>query len=97
MSDFNAFLEAMQREAARLRSALEKAVNPDALEYYVIEMPLTLDGRGPATFGRNAHEMSYEVWDRTHTSHHHCRELSEAVRVAAKLNAAALAQETGNE
>lgn len=31
--------------------------------YYVIEMPVTSDGQGPATVGVDAASMTYEVWD----------------------------------
>ena len=32
--------------------------------YYPIEMPLTEDNFGPATVGKDADKISYEVWDR---------------------------------
>jgi hypothetical protein len=48
------------QEAARvLADMVEKREWP----CYPIEMPLTYEGKGPATLGVDATDMSYEVWD----------------------------------
>ena len=56
--------------------------------YYPIEMPLTKDGRGPATIGKDAAKMTYQVWDQFCDSHGDFEFLSDAIRHAQKLNAA---------
>ncbi len=48
------------QEAARV---LANMVENRKWPCYPIEMPLTRDGRGPATLGVDASTMSYEVWD----------------------------------
>lgn len=34
--------------------------------FYPIEIPLTSEGMGPATIGKDADKIVYEVWDRFH-------------------------------
>jgi len=54
--------------------------------YFVVEMPLSADGEGPATIGEDAASMTYEIWDvclNTISSHDL---LSDAIRACEKLN-----------
>lgn len=48
------------QEAARV---LLDVVEQRAWTHYPIEMPITVDGLGPATIGKDAHCMTYEVWE----------------------------------
>jgi hypothetical protein len=43
--------------------AAAKVLCATELPYYVVEMPLTESGNGPATIGFDAAKMTYEVWD----------------------------------
>lgn len=57
-------------------------------DYYPIEMPLTADGKGPATVGVDAARIAYEVWDRDLLSHASYDNLPDAINEAMRLNAA---------
>ena len=57
-------------------------------DYYPIEMPLTADGKGPATVGVDAARIAYEVWDRDLSSHASYDNLPDAINEAMRLNAA---------
>lgn len=76
---------------ARILSAIE-AVDPVTFcdvrkwEFYPIEMPVTSDSRGPATVGKDAVRIEYEVWDRTYTSYGSHDNLPDAINQAMFLN-----------
>lgn len=78
-------------------AALEQAGEPVADFYYPIEMPLTADGQGPATVGKDAASMTYEVWDQFCDSHGRFDRLSDAIRRARQLNALPTLQRLGQE
>ncbi|MGH1412114.1 MAG: hypothetical protein ACRBB0_01380 [Pelagimonas sp.] len=44
-----------------LKTLLAK-VEAGEMPYYVMEMPLTSDGNGPAVVGKGASKMTYEIW-----------------------------------
>ena len=64
-------------------------LDPDVRKwfYYPIEMPLSADDQGPATIGKDAAKISYEVWDQmlvgTHASFDN---LPDAINEAIRLN-----------
>lgn len=51
-----------------------------------IVMPLAGDGTGPATIGKDATKLTYEVWDRNCKCHGSYENLLEAVEHALKLS-----------
>ena len=57
--------------------------------FFVIEMPLTKDGDGPATVGEDADKITYEVWDHlcnTYSSHVYLPSaINEALRLTKEL------------
>ena len=53
--------------------------------YYPIEMPMTADGKGPATVGKDAVKISYEVWDRLYNPHASFDNLPDAINEAMRL------------
>ncbi|WP_394436728.1 hypothetical protein ACGGKE_07790 [Sphingobium naphthae] len=55
--------------------------------YYVIDMPLNAEGLGPATIGKDAVKMTYQVWDQYCDTHGEFDLLSNAIRHAQQLNA----------
>lgn len=54
--------------------------------YYPIEMPLTEDGQGPATVGKDAARITYEVWDVLLNTHGSFDNLPDAINEAMRLN-----------
>jgi hypothetical protein len=50
--------------------------------FFVIPMPVTKDGKGPATVGIDAVAIEYEVWDQTLTSHSSHDSLPDAINDA---------------
>jgi hypothetical protein len=54
--------------------------------HYVVPMPVTADGCGPAVIGRDAHRMVYEVWDRENVTHSSHDNLSDAINAALCYN-----------
>jgi len=54
-----AAIAAMQPSVAQAAKVLSQAELPS----YVVEMPITASGNGPATVGFDAARMTYEVWD----------------------------------
>jgi hypothetical protein len=54
--------------------------------HYLIEMPLSKDGQGPATVGVDAASISYEVWDQSLNSHASFDNLQDAINEAMRLN-----------
>ena len=89
-------LHVMENHAAIL-ATLERAGEPVADFYYPIEMPLNADGQGPATVGKDAASMTYEVWDQFCDSHGRFDRLSDAIRRARQLNALPTLQRLGQE
>lgn len=55
--------------------------------YYPIEMPLNEEGNGPATIGKDAATMTYQVWDKFCDSHGSFEHLADAIRESKRLNA----------
>ena len=53
--------------------------------FYPIEMPLTGDGKGPATVGIDAAEITYEVWDAFCNSYGSHKYLPDAINQAMAL------------
>lgn len=54
--------------------------------YYPIIIPLDADGLGPATIGKDAVKISFEVWDQHCTSHAFFNNLPDAINEAIRLN-----------
>ena len=54
-----AAIAAMQPSVAQAAKVLSQSELPS----YVVEMPITASGNGPATVGFDAARMTYEVWD----------------------------------
>ena len=54
--------------------------------YFPIEMPLTAAGKGPAKLGKNAVQMTYEVWDKLLNTHGSHDNLPDAINHAMRLN-----------
>jgi hypothetical protein len=65
--------------------------------FYPIEMPLNKFQMGPATVGIDAATITYEVWDRDHTSHGSFDNLPDAINAAMRLSRAALQEKGGAE
>lgn len=65
--------------------------------YYPIEMPVTDDGKGPATVGKDAVKITYEVWDRLYNSHGSFDNLPDAINEAMRLSALPPAPATGDD
>jgi len=61
-------------------------LDPRKWPYFVIEMPLTEEGLGPADIPE-AHSLTVEVWDRVCTSHGTFGTISQALTEALRLNA----------
>jgi len=61
-------------------------LQPASWPYYIIEMPLTKDGHGPAEYP-DVHEMTFEVWDRICGSHGSFSSVHKALVKALALNA----------
>lgn len=82
---------AIRAKASEIIAALPKAgeVVNDVRKWfhYPIEMPLTADGQGPATIGKDAAKMTYEVWDQHTDSHGSFEILPDAINEAMRLNA----------
>lgn len=55
--------------------------------YYPIEMPVTAAGVGPATVGKDAARITYEVWDVLLNTHGAFETLPDAINEAMRLNA----------
>ena len=55
--------------------------------HYPIEMPVTAEGEGPATVGRDAARVTYEVWDVLLNTHAAFNNLPDAINEAMRLNA----------
>lgn len=55
--------------------------------HYPIIMPITEDGKGPATIGTDAHSVTFEVWDQLYNSHASFDNLPDAINEAMRLNA----------
>ena len=53
--------------------------------FYPIVMPTTKDGRGPATVGKDADKIEYEVWDSLLNSHGSYEYLPDAINEAMRL------------
>lgn len=69
--------------------ALEKATAPSRKWfYYPIVMPLNKDGYGPATIGKDAVKIVFEVWDQACTSYGSFDFLPDAIDKAIELNIA---------
>ena len=67
----------------------ERGVSTDCRKwfYYPIEMPLTVEGNGPAILGRDSiNKITYEVWDRELNSHASFDNLPDAINEAMRLN-----------
>lgn len=56
--------------------------------YFPIEMPVTAEGNGPASIGKDAVKMTYEVWDQELTTHGSHDYLPDAINQANTMNAA---------
>jgi hypothetical protein len=54
--------------------------------FFPIEMPLSIDGQGPATVGVDAHQITYEVWDAELNTHGSFDNLPDAINKAIELN-----------
>lgn len=54
--------------------------------YFVVPMPLTKSGFGPAEIGRDADLIRYEVWDQFCNSYGQYEYIPDAVNEAIKLN-----------
>jgi hypothetical protein len=54
--------------------------------YYPIIMPITADGKGPATVGADAVEIVFEVWDQLYNTHASFDNLPDAINEAMRLN-----------
>lgn len=72
------------------------AILPDSVRqwpFYVVPMPFTAEGKGPATIGKDAASIQYEVWDAVSflsvSSHEH---LPDAINESIRLSIAALNQ-----
>jgi hypothetical protein len=61
--------------------------------FYVIEIPLNIEGQGPATVGFDAVDMTYEVWDHFCNSYGSHPYLPDAINQALKLTKELLADE----
>lgn len=53
--------------------------------FYPIQMPVTKDGKGPATIGEDAAELTYEVWDIFYNSYGSHEYLPDAINQAMQL------------
>lgn len=53
--------------------------------FFAIEMPLTEDKTGPASIGKDAAEMTYEVWDQFCNSYGSHKYLPDAINQALQL------------
>ncbi|HEX7856258.1 MAG TPA: hypothetical protein VF503_21490 [Sphingobium sp.] len=63
------------------------AANVRYWPYYPIEMPITAEGFGPASIGKDAAKLTYEVWDQTCLSHGSFNLLPDAINEAMRLSA----------
>ena len=54
--------------------------------YYPIQMPVTDDGKGPATVGVDAARIEYEVWDWEFNTHASFDNLPDAINEAIRLS-----------
>ena len=54
--------------------------------HYPIEMPVNYEGQGPATVGKDAVSITYEVWDVLLNSHSSFTNLPDAINEAIRLN-----------
>jgi len=76
---------------ARILSAIE-AVDPATFcdvrkwEFFPVPMPITSDGKGPATIGKDAVRIEYEVWDSLFVTHASHDNLPDAINEAMFLN-----------
>ena len=80
-------IEELEADNARLRLALNKSTDVRKWFYYPIEMPVTEDGKGPATVGEDAAHIYYEVWDVLLNTHATFGNLPDAINEAMRLNA----------
>jgi len=69
-------------------AAIEAAADCRKWFHYPMPMPVTAEGRGPATVGVDAVEITYEVWDELICSHASFDNLPDAINEAMRLNAA---------
>ena len=77
-----------------LRSGIEAENDVRNWWHYPIQMPVNESGEGPATVGKDAVLVKYEVWDRLYNTHAIFDNLPDAINKAMELNAA-LAQKGG--
>lgn len=54
--------------------------------HYPIMMPITADGKGPATVSVDATEIVFEVWDQLYNTHASFDNLPDAINEAMRLN-----------
>lgn len=55
--------------------------------HYPIEMPITADGKGPATVGVDAVAITYEVWDVLFNTYASYDNMPDAINESMRLNA----------
>lgn len=71
------------------------ALNCRTWPFYVIEMPLTAEGQGPASI-KEADSVTYEVWDHFCNSHGSHKYLPDAINQALQLTLELLHDSTKN-